>query len=108
MSLHRSTAWPLTWIAVALVAYATLYPLTGFHWPAPGVFRWALPKLPSELAYDLVENLLGYIPLGAIWCLALLRSNWTVFGAALVALMSCSALSYTLELVQFTLSLIHI
>lgn len=103
MSLHRSTAWPLTWIAVALVAYATLYPLTGFHWPAPGVFRWVLPKLPSELAYDLVENLLGYIPLGAIWCLALLRSNWTVFGAALVALISCSALSYSLELVQFTL-----
>ncbi len=103
MSLYRSAAWPLTWIAVALVVYATLYPLSGFVWPSPGVFGWALPKLPSEQTKDLVENLLGYMPLGAIMCLALLRSGWHVGLAAVGALLGCSALSYGLELAQFML-----
>jgi len=103
MSLHRSSAWPLTWVAVALIAYATLYPLSGFQWPAAGVFTGALPKQQSEITHDLIENLLGYMPLGAIWCLALLRSNWSVLPAAAMALACGSGLSYGMELTQFTL-----
>ncbi len=103
MSLHRSSAWPLTWVAVALIAYATLYPWSGFQWPAVGVFTGALPKQQLEITHDLIENLLGYMPLGAIWCLALLRSNWSVLPAAGMALACGSGLSYGLELTQFTL-----
>jgi VanZ family protein len=103
MSLHRSSAWPLTWVAVALIAYASLYPLTGWSWPSPGVFGWWLPKQASEQTKDLVENLLGYMPLGAIWCLALLRSNWSVAPAAALALVCGSGLSYGMELMQFML-----
>lgn len=103
MSLHRSSAWPLTWVALALITYASLHPWSGWHWPDQGVFTWLLPKQASEQTYDLVENLLGYMPLGAIWCLALLRSNWSVLGAALMALACGSAWSYGMELIQFSL-----
>jgi hypothetical protein len=51
---------------------------------------------------DLIGNLLGYIPLGAMLCLALLRSGWRSGSAAVLTLACCSALSYALELIQFT------
>jgi VanZ family protein len=102
MSLHRSTAWPLTWVAVVLIVYATLHPLTGWHWPNPYVFSWVLPKLPREIPSDLVGNLLGYLPLGAMLALAHLRSGRGPFLAAVLTLLFGSALSYTLELAQYT------
>lgn len=103
MSLHRSTAWPLTWVSVALITYATLHPWAGWHWPWAGAFTWVLPKQSFETPTDLMGNLLGYIPLGALLCLALLRSGWGVLAAALVTVLCGSALSYTLELIQYTL-----
>jgi VanZ family protein len=99
---HRSAAWPLTWVAVALISYATLYPLSGWHWPDSHVFSWELPKLGNEVSSDLVANILGYLPLGLILCLAHLRSQRSAIGAALLTLLTCSALSYALELLQFT------
>lgn len=103
MSLHRSSAWPLFWVALALVTYATLHPLTGWHWPEPQAFTWLLPKLSNEVLNDLVGNLLGYLPLGAVLCLAHLRSGANSFWAALRAVAFCSAWSYGLELSQFAL-----
>jgi VanZ family protein len=103
MSLHRSSAWPLSWVALALVTYATLHPLTGWHWPEPQTFSWLLPKLANEVLNDLVGNLLGYLPLGAVLCLAHLRSGANSFWAALRAVAFCSAWSYGLELSQFAL-----
>jgi len=103
MSLHRSTAWPLTWACVALITYATLHPLSGWTWPHPEAFSWQLPRPRWEITADLVGNLLGYIPLGAMACLALLRSGWRTGSAPVAAVLACSALSYALELAQFTL-----
>ena len=40
MSVHRSSAWPLSWVAGVLIAYATLHPLTGWHWPGWDAIRW--------------------------------------------------------------------
>jgi len=103
MSLHRSTAWPLTWVAVVLIAYATLHPLTGWHWPERQTFSWVLPKLAYEAPSDLVGNLLGYLPLGAMLTVAHLRSGRGAFVSALLTLLFGAALSYTLELAQFTI-----
>ncbi len=102
MSLHRSTAWPLTWVAVALIVYATLFPLAGWHWPDRHVFTWELPKQSHEVPSDLVANLLGYLPLGLILTVAHLRSGRGAFVAAVLTLATGSALSYGLELAQFT------
>lgn len=102
MSPHRSTAWPLTWVATALVVYATLHPWVGWHWPGPGTFSWILPRLRTEYTSDLISNLLGYIPLGAVLCVALLRSGGSPARSAVLTVLCCSALSYTLELIQFT------
>ncbi|MDE2078603.1 MAG: VanZ family protein, partial [Burkholderiales bacterium] len=66
-------------------------------------FSWVLPKLPNEVLDDLIGNLLGYLPLGLIMCLAHLRSGSTTFGAAVKTLLVCSAWSYAMELIQFTL-----
>jgi VanZ family protein len=104
MSLHRSSAWPMTWVAVALIVYATLHPWSGWHWPDSQVFSWVLPKLGIEVVNDMAANILGYLPLGLILCLAHLRSGRGTVAAALLTLLSGSALSYGLELIQFTLS----
>lgn len=103
MSLQRSTAWPMAWVAAALVVYATLYPWTGWHWPAWGQVEWMLPRHRWETTGDLVNNLLGYMPLGLLLCLSLLRSGWRPWAAAIVAWVCCSGLSYVLELIQYTL-----
>ncbi|RRS04918.1 VanZ family protein [Aquabacterium soli] len=103
MSLHRSTAWPLTWVSMALIVYATLHPLTGWHPPPPGAFNWILPKQSFELPSDLMANLLGYMPLGCVMCVAQLRTDRRPLAAALITVAACSALSYSLELTQFTL-----
>lgn len=87
---------------MALIAYATLYPWSGWHWPDRQVFSWLLPKLGNEVPSDLVSNILGYLPLGLILCVAHLRSQRGPVAAALLAVASASVLSYTLELVQFT------
>ncbi len=100
---HRSSAWPLTWVALALVTYATLHPWRGWHWPEHQAFSWLLPKLSNEVLDDLIGNLLGYVPLGLVMCLAFLRSGSNAFWAAMRTLLFCSAWSYSLELIQFTL-----
>jgi VanZ family protein len=97
---HRSTAWPLSLLAMALVAYASFYPLRGWAWPPGSIFHFWLPKLPHEAQDDLAANVLGYLPLGGIWCLAHLRSGRAPVVAALAALATCSGWSYAIELTQ--------
>jgi len=93
----------MAWVGAALVAYATLYPWSGWHWPAWAQVEWGLPRHRWETTTDLASNLLGYMPLGLFLCLALLRSGWRTWSGALMALAFCSGLSYGLELVQYTL-----
>jgi len=103
MSVHRSSAWPLTWVAAALIVYASLYPWSGWRWPESQVFHWVLPKLGFEVANDLVANILGYLPFGLIMCIAHLRSGRGPLASALLTVMAGSGLSYLMELTQYTL-----
>lgn len=105
MSVHRSSAWPLTWVAAALVVYASLHPWSGWEWPQTQSFQWLLPKLSFEVASDLVANILGYLPFGLIMCVAHLRSGRGPVVAALLTVLAGSALSYAVELIQYTLPL---
>lgn len=103
MNLHRSTAWPLAWVALALVVYASLHPWFGWHWPVWAPMNWVLPSNKWETRSDMISNLLGYLPLGFLWCLAFLGSRWRPWYAAIAATAACSGLSYAMELIQFTL-----
>ena len=102
MSVHRSSAWPLTWVALTLITYATLHPWNGWHWPEPQAFSWVLPKLPHEVLNDLIGNLLGYLPLG--WsCAWPFAQRCGVLRSALMSVAFGSGWSYGLELIQYTL-----
>jgi len=103
MSVHRSSAWPLTWVAAALIVYASLFPWSGWRWPESQVFHWLLPKLGFEVANDLVANILGYLPFGLIMGIAHLRSGRGPLAAAVFTVLAGSAVSYLVELTQYTL-----
>lgn len=98
----RNAAWLLLLTWAAVVVYASWFPFSGWHWPTvPG---WlALLRLPwprGQNLFDIVANLLGYVPLGALLVLA--RGVVPGQGARAVrnAALIASALSYGLEVVQ--------
>ena len=101
MARHRSSAAPLAWLYAALIVYASLYPFTGWH--VPGVSPLAFLSLPWPhwwTWFDLVTNLLGYIPLGALVFGALVRSDVRVRSSMLLACAAGVGLSLTMELFQ--------
>lgn len=98
----RSTAPALAAVFALLVAYASLYPFSG--WRLPGAERWAgllwLPLPPWRDPFDLWANFLGYVPLGVLVCLAGLRTGVVAGRAWWLAWVLPALLSYGLELTQ--------
>jgi len=83
-----SSAWPLAALFAALVAYASLYPFEG--WRAQGAGVWAFLGAPWPrywTVFDVVANLLGYVPLGFLLGLAMRRSGWGRWSWPLSALL---------------------
>lgn len=101
MPRHRSSAAPLAWLYAALIAYASLYPFV--PWRLPGVSPLAFLTLPWTRYwtwFDLVANLLGYVPLGALVFGAVVRSGGRARHALWLALAGGTALSLAMELLQ--------
>ena len=99
---HRSSASPLALAYVALVLYASLYPFADWRWP-PGLTLDDLARLPWPpwtVTADVVFNLLGYAPLGALLLLAVLRSGGRLAWALMLALAGPAVLSYGTEVAQ--------
>ncbi|MBA3588077.1 VanZ family protein [Methylibium sp.] len=106
ITADRSSAWPLAAVCLCVIVYASLHPFSGWRLPTGSAAGW--PWLPSAIAqsqFDVVANLLGYLPLGALLAAGVLRdgrSRWLAFlAAALVA----GALSYVMESLQHLLPL---
>ncbi len=104
MLTRRQTAvWPLFWIYVVLVVYASLYPFD--NWRFQGVVSWSFLMAPWPrywTGFDVFSNVLGYVPLGFLLALAVHRSrrNWpTVMMASLMA----ACLSLLMESLQMFL-----
>ena len=99
---HRSSA---TWLALVygvLVVYASLYPFEGWRWP-PGQSAAALAWLPTAVyqsPFDRWSNLLGYMPMGGLLTVAVLRSGAPLVLALALALLLSTTLSYGCELLQ--------
>ena len=95
-----SMAWPVALVCVAMVVYATLYPFSG--WRAQAISPWAFLFLPWPrywTAFDLLANLLGYMPLGLLLTLAVARSGHGKL-ALWVGMLGPACLSVLLETLQ--------
>jgi VanZ family protein len=101
MPRHRSSAAPLAWLYAALIAYASLYPFRG--WQLTGVSPLAFLLLPWPrwwTWFDLVTNLLGYLPLGALVFGALVRSDVRIGPSIALACAAGAGLSFSMEFLQ--------
>jgi VanZ family protein len=99
---HRSSASPLALTWAALIAYASLFPGTGWRWP-PGQSMGALLRLPWPPwvdVFDLWANGLGYLPLGLLLLIAARRSGRGPVTAFGLAVLGPAALSYAAEFTQ--------
>ena len=89
----------------ALIVYASWFPFTGWRWPA-GSDAWTLLGLPWPRwrdPFDVVSNLLGYVPLGVLLVLA---PGWRDDGGVAAvrnATVLAALLSYMLEVGQHLL-----
>ncbi|WP_428421635.1 VanZ family protein [Methylibium sp.] len=106
MAGHRSSsAWPLAAACACLMVYASLHPFIGWEWPTNVESWWLLPlpKPRGVSQFDLVSNLMAYVPLGALLVAGLLRGGCRVWLAWVTAVVVSSGLSYTLETLQHLL-----
>ena len=101
MPRHRSSAVPLSWLYGALVVYASLYPFVGWRVPGVGALDFLFLGWPRYWTpFDLVANLLGYLPFGFLLFVALVRGGRSAGAAALLACAGGTLLSFTMEVLQ--------
>ncbi|MDR3367911.1 VanZ family protein [Rhodoferax sp.] len=98
--MHKTSAWPLALVYAGLIIYASLYPFV--HWRDQGVQPWQFLIAPWPrywTGFDVLSNVLGYMPLGFFLTLGPLRTGhlrWAVWLAVPVA----SVLSLAMETLQ--------
>ncbi len=95
-----SLAWPVSIVYLVLVVYASLYPFSG--WRSQGIVPWSFltaPWPPYWTTFDVVTNLLGYVPLGLLFTLAVARTG-RGRGAWAVGMLLPSLVSFAMEAAQ--------
>jgi cytochrome bd-type quinol oxidase subunit 2 len=100
--VQRSAAGPLAAAYAAVVLYASLYPFTGWRWPPgpPLAALLALPWPPWRDSFDVIANMLGYMPLGALLYVAQVRGGRSRWLSLAWAVLPCAGLSWMLEVTQ--------
>jgi len=100
---HKTTALPLALAYAALIVYASLYPFA--EWRDQGIAPWAYlaaswPKYWT--GFDFAINVAGYVPLGFLAALTVLRTRATSGGgrAVLRATLVGGAVSFAMETLQ--------
>ena len=98
--MHKTSAWPLALVYVALVFYASLYPFA--DWRDQGIVPWSfltasLPKYWT--GFDVAINVAGYGPLGFLLALSALRTGRGHYAVRLAVLLG-AVLSFTMESLQ--------
>ncbi len=98
--MHKTSAWPLAWVYCGLIVYASLFPFS--NWRDQGVAPWffLIEPLPKYwTAFDVVANVLGYMPLGFLLVLSALRTDHTRYAVRLAS-MAALVLSLLMESFQ--------
>jgi VanZ family protein len=94
LTLYLSSGYAL------LIIYASLYPLTGWHDSGGDPLAFLGAAWPRYFtAFDLVTNVVAYLPFG-FFCTAALRRRLTPLSAGLTASLLGCGLSLVMELVQ--------
>jgi VanZ family protein len=98
----ESSALTLTLVFTGLVIYASLYPFSGWFWPAGQPLSALLvPPWPRyHVGFDDWSNFVGYMPMGALVYASALRRGRGPVLAGLISLVLSSALSWTMEFTQ--------
>lgn len=98
--MNRTSAWPLSALWALLIVYASLYPFS--DWRVQGVAPWAFVLAPWPkywTGFDLAANILGYLPLGFLLALGVLRGG-NGKGPIIKATLATASLSLALEALQ--------
>ena len=97
---HKTSAWPLSWVVMCLVVYASLYPFSDWRNHGISPFRFLTAPLPRYwTGFDVAINLAGYAPVGFLLALSALRSG-RVAWAVSVAVLGTGLLSLGMETLQ--------
>ena len=101
--MHRFYPSFATFLActyAALIAYASLYPFSGWQTSGLPLFDFLGAPWPRDRRPDdLISNILGYIPLGFLVTMAL-RHHTRRWTAALLAVLLTTSLSFSVEFLQ--------
>ena len=101
MPRHRSSAVPLAWLYVGLIVYASLYPFVGWRVPGVAPLDFMLLGWPRWWTwFDLISNLLGYMPFGFLLFVAMVRSGGRPGLSAWIACAIGTLLSFSMETLQ--------
>ncbi len=98
--MHKTAAWPLALLYMAMVVYASLYPFA--DWRDQGIAPWAFisaPVSPFWTGFDVATNMVGYAPLGALLAVAMVRTG-NVRHPIFAALLAVTLLSFCMESLQ--------
>ncbi|MGI4816323.1 MAG: VanZ family protein, partial [Janthinobacterium lividum] len=83
-----------------LIVYGSLYPLRGWLLLGIGPFDYLFAPLPQYLTtFDVITNVLGYMPLGALFVFSV-YPRWRGVAAVCLALLAGGALSACMEAIQ--------
>jgi VanZ family protein len=101
-SLRRTTALPLLGVWVLLIVYASLFPFEGWNVPSglSVLSAMSLPWPPWRDRFDEVANLVGYMPFGALACIAAIRGGRDHRQGVLIAVVLAAGVSYAVEVAQ--------
>lgn len=97
---QKSAAWPLALLYAALIVHASLFPFTG--WRDQGIVPWSYLQAPwprYSTTFDLMTNVVGYVPFGFLLALALQRTRLRA-PAVLLASVAATLLSFVMESLQ--------
>ena len=100
MSSPRSFLRNLVIVYVALLIYASLYPMSGWRETGLPIFDYLIAPWPKYFEIgEIVVNLIGYIPLGFI-VVPVLPHHWTGKKKVAVAVLSGILLTFCMETIQ--------
>ena len=103
--MFKSSAWPLAGLYAALIVFASLFPFEG--WRVQGVDFWDIVSAPLPPQYwtwfDVNINIAGYVPLGLLLGIGVLRGGASRWWVLPVALCGGGVLSLAMEWLQLYL-----